>query len=235
MKAMLLAAGLGTRLKPLTDKIPKALVEVNGVTLLEHSITHLKKYGINQVIINVHHFAEQIVDYLGRKNNFGMEIAISDESGELLDTGGGLKKAAWFFKDGLPFIVRNVDVLSDLDINKLFESHYQNKSLATLVVRERKTSRYFLFNEKLQLCGWENTKTGDKKITMPALTGLKQLAFSGIQIIDPKIFGLITETGKFSLTGMYLRLSAEHKIIGYVDKDSFWFDAGKTLQVDTVR
>jgi N-acetyl-alpha-D-muramate 1-phosphate uridylyltransferase len=229
MKAMLLAAGLGTRLRPLTDEIPKALVEVNGITLLEHSVNHLKKYRVNQVIINVHHFAEQIIDYLGRKNNFGMEITISDESGELLDTGGGLKKAAWFFKDGLPFIVRNVDVLSDLDLNKLVLHHFQKKGLATLVVRERETSRYFLFNEKLQLCGWENTKTVETRITIPASTGLKQLAFSGIQIIDPKIFDLVTETGKFSLTEMYLRLSYEHKIFGFIDKDSFWLDAGKKM------
>ena len=234
MKAMLLAAGLGTRLRPLTDKIPKALVEVNGITLLEHSVNHLKKYRINQVIINVHHFAEQIIGYLGRMNNFGMEITISDESGELLDTGGGLKKAAWFFKEGLPFIVRNVDVLSDLDLNKLVLHHFQKNGLATLVMRERETSRYFLFDEELQLCGWENTKTGETRITIPVSTGLKQLAFSGIQIIDPKIFDLITETGKFSLTEMYLRLSTEQKIIGYVDRESLWFDAGKKIHDDMV-
>jgi len=229
MKAMILAAGLGTRLKPLTEIIPKALVKVYGVPLLEQSLLHLKKSGIKQVIINVHHFAGQIIDYLKINHDFRMEIAVSDESGELLDTGGGLKKASWFFSDDNPFLVLNVDVLSDLALDKLNEHHYKSGGLATLVVRERETSRYLLFNKDLQLCGWENKKTGEKKITRPQSIDNRQLAFSGIQMIDPKIFGLITETGKFSLTELYLRLSVEHKIVGFIDKDSYWRDAGKNL------
>jgi len=226
---MILAAGLGTRLKPLTDKIPKALVEVNGITLLEHSVNHLKKYGITRVIINVHHFAGQIIDYLRMNNDFGMEISISDETGELLDTGGGLKKASWFFNDDLSFLIRNVDVLSDLDLHRLNEYHAEYGGLVTLVVRERETSRYLIFNDELQLCGWEDLKTGEKKITRQVPVEKKELAFSGIQVVDPKIFNLITEAGKFSLTEMYLKLSSEHKIVGYLDKDSVWLDAGKKM------
>jgi len=229
MKAMILAAGLGTRLKPLTDTIPKALVTVHGVTLLEQSLLHLKKSGINQVIINVHHFAGQIIDYLRMNGDFGIDIAISDESGELLDTGGGVKKASWFFNDADPFIVQNVDVISDIDLQKIVDYHIDKKSIATLVVKERETSRYFLFDDKLNLCGWENVKTGERVISGQTGVRLRQLAFSGIQVLDPGIFSFITETGKFSLTGMYLRLSAEHKIAGYVDKDSYWRDAGKKL------
>jgi NDP-sugar pyrophosphorylase family protein len=229
MKAMILAAGLGTRLKPLTNTIPKALVLVDGSTLLEQSLLHLKKYGIKQVIVNVHHFAGQIIDYLKMNHDFGLEITISDESGELLDTGGGLKKASWFFNDKEPFIVRNVDVLSDLDLDKLKTYHFMNGGLATLVVRERETSRYLIFDEALQLCGWENIKTGEEKITKPALINKKRLAFSGIQMVDPKIFNLITETGRFSLTDLYLRLSVENKVVGFIDRDSFWKDAGKEL------
>ena len=229
MKAMILAAGFGTRMKPVTDKIPKALVEVNGTTLLQQALDHLKDYRINKVIVNVHHFAEQVRDYLEQHHNFGMEIAISDESGELLDTGGGLKKASWFFKDGLPFVVHNVDVISDLDLDELQAYHLRSGALATLVVRERETSRYLLFDDELQLCGWENTKTGEKRITGRKSEGLRRLAFSGIQIIDPELFEVMTMTGKFSLTEMYLILSSEHKIVGFVDRGSNWRDAGKAV------
>jgi NDP-sugar pyrophosphorylase family protein len=229
MKAMILAAGLGTRLRPLTDKIPKALVKVNGVALLEQSLLHLKKSGIEEVIVNVHHFPGQIIDHLKMNSYFGMRITISDESGELLETGGGLKKASWFFNDGMPFLVRNVDVISDLDLDRLKKHHDETGGLAMLVVRKRETSRYLIFNQDMQLCGWENKTTGEIKMTRP-LSGLEnQFAFSGIQVVDPKIFTLITETGRFSLTEMYLRLSAEQNIIGFVDKDSFWADAGKKL------
>ena len=230
MKAMILAAGLGTRLKPLTDTIPKALVKVYGVTLLEQSLLHLKNTGIKQVIINVHHFAGQIIDFLKINHDFGMKITISDESGELLDTGGGLKKASWFFDDPDPFIVQNVDVISNLDLMQVVDHHLEKRSLATLVVKERETSRYFLFDDELKLCGWENVKTGERII--PGQTGksTRQLAFSGIQVLDPHIFNYISETGNFSLTAMYLRLSAEHRITGFIDRDSFWADAGKSVK-----
>jgi NDP-sugar pyrophosphorylase family protein len=226
MKALILAAGLGTRLKPFTNHQPKALFPVDGITLLEHSIDHLRKYGISDIIINVHHFAGHIIDYLRRNNNFGMAVSISDESGELLDTGGGLKNAAGYFTDNQPFLIHNVDVISDLDLRKLMEHHLATGGMATLVVRDRETSRYFLFNETLQLCGWENKKTGETKITRTKQKIINSLAFSGIQVVDPGIFNHITETGKFSLTEMYLRLSEHQKITGYIDNASFWKDMG---------
>lgn len=224
---MLLAAGLGTRLKPITDKIPKALVPLNGKTLLEHAVIHLKSAGIKEVIINVHHFPDQIIEYLESKKNFGISIAVSDERDELLDTGGGLKKASWFFNDGEPFLVRNVDVLSDMDLKAFLEFHRRHKALATLAVRQRETSRYLLFNERWEMMGWTNVSTGEKKISRKDHRRMYPLAFSGVQIINPSIFPLITDEGKFTLIQMYLRLSRDHRICAWADNDSFWFDAGK--------
>ncbi|MDD4604574.1 MAG: nucleotidyltransferase family protein [Bacteroidales bacterium] len=225
-KALILAAGLGTRLRPLTDHCPKALIEVEGATLLEHALIHLKSYGFNEVIINVHHFSGMIRDFLHKHHNFGLKISFSDESGELLETGGGLKKAAWFFDDGSPFLVRNVDILSDLNLTCLFQSHLDSGALATLVVKERPTSRYLLFDRDLRLSGWENQSSGEKKITR-SCAEYQSFAFSGIQIISPSIFPLITEQGRFSLIDLYLRLSARHAISGWVDNTSLWRDAGK--------
>lgn len=226
MKALLLAAGLGTRLRPLTDTIPKALVVVEGKTLLEHSLDHLRANGISEVIINVHHFPSMIIEFLRKHGSFGFNISISDESDELLETGGGLKKAAWFFNDGKPFLVRNADVISDLDLRDLYHFHVQHSPLASLVVRKRETSRYFLFDNQSCLSGWENIKSGERKVTRQAESYIP-LAFSGIQIIDPSIFSFITESGKFSLTELYLRLSENHPVIGYLDDTSLWKDAGK--------
>jgi len=226
-KALIFAAGLGTRLRPFTDHHPKALFLVEGKPLLAHSIDHLIKYGITDVIINVHHFSEQIIDHLLKNHNYGINISISDESEELLDTGGGLKKAAWYFDNNNPFLVRNVDVLSDLDLKLLLDLHTGKNGLATLAVKERETSRYLLFNEEMKLCGWENKKTGEIKTSRENKSVSRHLAFSGIQVLDPKIFDLITETGKFSLTEMYLRLSKDQDIYGYLDRESFWKDAGK--------
>ena len=228
---MILAAGLGTRLRPLTDTIPKALVEVNGQTLLENAIRHLRGNGVNSFIINIHHFGEQVIDFLAQNRNFGSEIVISDERDRLLDTGGGLKKAEWFFQGNDPFIVYNVDVISDLDLKRVKEKHLHSKALATLVVRKRITSRYFLFTSGMELCGWENKSTGERKITRKGFTDLVECAFSGIQVLSPAIFPLITEPGKFSLTDLYLGLSSSQKIIGYLDNDSYWKDAGKVQDV----
>jgi len=227
MKAMILAAGLGTRLKPITDSIPKALVEINGKTLLEHSIDHLKLSGIKDVIVNVHHFPDQIISFLKKKKNFGISIEVSDERDHLLDTGGGFKKASWFFKDGEPFVVRNVDVLSDSDLGEMFDFHEKHKPVATLAVRNRETSRYMLFNEHWELIGWTNVSTGERKLSRKDYKRMYPLAFSGIQILDPAIIPLVTEDGRFSLIALYLRLSRDHRICAYNDNDSFWFDAGK--------
>jgi NDP-sugar pyrophosphorylase family protein len=227
MKALILAAGLGTRLKPLTDSIPKALVEINGKTLLEHSIDHLKRYGVKEVIINVHHFPDQIISFLKEKKDFGLNIEVSDERDELLDTGGGVKKALWFFREGGAFVVRNVDVLSDTDLGAMLDFHKKHKPLATLAVRNRETSRYMLFNERWDLIGWTNVSTGERKLSRKDHKRMYPLAFSGIQILDPAIIPLITEDGKFSLIAMYLRLSRDHRICAFSDSESFWFDAGK--------
>jgi NDP-sugar pyrophosphorylase family protein len=229
VKAMILAAGLGTRLKPLTDTKPKALLEISGKTLLERAVSHLSGAGVREIIINVHHFAGQIIDFLRVNNNFGLKITISDESDQLLDTGGGMKKAANFFEDGQPFIVRNVDILSDLDLIRMLDYHRLHKPLATLAVRDRETSRYFLFNDADQLVGWTNTQTCEITLSRKTTGDPKKLAFSGIQVVDPAIFPLITEKGKFSLTELYLRLAKNDRIICYEENDSKWKDIGKSI------
>jgi NDP-sugar pyrophosphorylase family protein len=226
LKAMILAAGLGTRLKPFTDSHPKALYRFEGSTLLEHALKHLITAGIKDVIINVHHFADQIIEYLYLNNNFGFNVSISNEEGELLETGGGVKKAAWFFEGCDAAIVRNADIISDLNLSEMARFHLGTGALATLAVRDRATSRYFLFGESMQLCGWKNQKTGEHRVSKPLLTEIP-LAFSGIQVLDPKIFGLIQETGKFSLTELYLRLAESQKIIGYPEEGTVWMDIGR--------
>ncbi|MCD4745965.1 MAG: nucleotidyltransferase family protein [Bacteroidales bacterium] len=227
MKAMIFAAGLGTRLHPLTDNKPKALIKLNGVSLLEIIIKKLISAGFIEIIINVHHFAEQIIDFLKIKNNFGIKISISDESDILLDTGGALKKASRFFNDGKDFLVHNVDVLSDIDLNNFYNTHIKSEALTSVAVKSRHTSRYFLFNNRNMLCGWKNNKTNEIKIVRKGENKLNPLAFSGIHVINPKIFDLITEQGKFSIVDVYLRLASTHNIIGYIHNNSFWMDLGK--------
>jgi MurNAc alpha-1-phosphate uridylyltransferase len=232
MKAMILAAGLGTRLRPLTDHIPKALIEVNGIPLLERVIQRLKFCGFHDIIINVHHFAEHIIEFLQQKRNFGINIWISDETAQLLDTGGGLKQAAWFFDDGQPFLVHNVDILSDLDLRELYEAHLQSEALATLAVSNRSSSRYFLFNQEHLLCGWQNIKTKEIKITRPTLeSDLIPLAFSGIHVLQPAIFDLMPEQDIFSITDTYIQLAADHPIVAFNHDQSFWLDLGRPDQL----
>jgi NDP-sugar pyrophosphorylase family protein len=231
MKAMILAAGLGTRLRPFTLEHPKALFEYNGQTLLRHALEHLRSAGISEIIVNVHHFANQIVDYLELNKNFDCKLTISDETDALLETGGGLSKASWYFRDGMDFIVRNVDIISDLDLRKMANFHKQSNSIATLAVRDRKTSRYFLFDQSMQLCGWEN-RNSNEKILIETIDNklnrepISSFAFSGIQILNPTIFQLITEHGKFSLTSLYLRLAKDNKISGYLEDGNVWKDIG---------
>ena len=233
---MIPAAGLGTRLWPLTNHMPKALVEVEGKPLLQHALEHLKQYGIREIIINIHHFPDQIREFVRKHEGFGLEISFSVESDELLDTGGGLKRAAWFFQGHAnmpaaePFFVRNVDIISDLNLEEMLRHHRESKALATLAVRERKTSRYLLFDDQLQLSGWENRKTGERIISRKR-TDYNPLAFSGIQVLDPKIFPLIMENGSFPLIPMYLRISEKHRIAGFQDDRSRWFDAGKNMHL----
>ena len=227
MKAMIFAAGIGSRLKPYTETMPKALVPVAGIPMLEILVKHLHDKGINDIIVNVHHFASQVIDFLKVNNNFGANIAISHEEELLLDTGGGLKKAAWFFNDKNPFLVQNVDVLSDLNYQEILEAHNNCAAIATLAVSNRATSRYFLFDDTMQLCGWENIKTGEQKIVRPKALNLKRFAFSGIHIIDPFIFDYMDKEGKFSIVDTYLELAASRKIFGFEHNPENWVDMGK--------
>jgi mannose-1-phosphate guanylyltransferase len=232
MKAMVLAAGLGTRLRPLTNDRPKALVEVNGRTLLEITLTRLRDFGIHDVIINVHHYADIVMDRVRSAGNFGMHIEFSRED-VLLDTGGGLKKAAWFLaetagpdKDG-PFMVHNADVISTIDLEHMVQQHQESQALATLAVQGRKTSRFLLFDDRLQLCGRELVKVEKTEIVQPA-KHLSELAFTGIHVISPRIFPLLTEEGIFSIIPAYLRLAAQgEKIQAFRADEYYWRDLGK--------
>lgn len=230
MKAMIFAAGLGTRLYPLTLDRPKALVEIAGKTLLQMAIEKVSQAGYNDLVINIHHFGEQIIEFLQKNNNFGLQITISDERTQLLDTGGGILKAAPFLDGDGPFLVYNVDVLSDIDLILFRKFHDQKGGLATLAVRDRQTSRYLAFDESLQLSGWKNFNTGEE-IASRDMLNCRLWAFSGIQLIDPSIFKLITETGNFPLIPLYLRLARENPIFGFNDPSSLWMDLGKTEQL----
>lgn len=237
MKAMILAAGLGTRLRPLTDGRPKALVEVGGRTLLEIALARLSSFGIREVIINVHHFAEKIVDYLKENRNFGMEIAVSREDGLLLDTGGGLKKAAYFFLQNStsteePLLLHNVDVISTIDLRRITQFHLENHALATLAVQQRQSSRYLLFDDQLQLCGRKSSADGKPELVRHS-PHLRPLAFSGIHVISPRLFSLMTEEGVFSIITPYLRLAAQgEKILAFRADEYQWRDLGR---LDDVR
>lgn len=227
MKAMILAAGLGTRLQPLTNDKPKALVEIKGKTELELVINRLAHFGFKDIIINVHHFADQIVAYLEQKNNFGCSITISDETDELLDTGGGIKKASWFFDDGQPFLVHNVDVYTDLDLLALYNTHKKANVLATLAVQRRDTTRPFLVNDQNLLCGWKNNISGEVNIIGGEGHELNTKGFSCIHVMDPKVFDLIYEKGTFSITHTYLRLAKDHNILTYSHDQDLWMDLGR--------
>lgn len=246
---MILAAGLGTRLRPLTNDRPKALVEVAGRTLLEITLARLHTFGVSEVIVNVHHFADQVADYLRVHNNFGMRIEVSREE-ELLDTGGGLEKAAWFFLEGsarpgatesanrvapnedAPFILHNVDVLSNIDLDRMIAAHVATRALATLAVQDRSTSRYLLFDEHHQLCGRSSTRELNLPDRRPELVRPCQnpvpLAFSGIHVISPRLLHMLTENGAFSIITSYLRLASQGEDISAFRADAYyWRDLGR--------
>jgi NDP-sugar pyrophosphorylase family protein len=233
MKAMILAAGLGTRLRPLTDDRPKALVEVAGHTLLEITLTRLRSCGVRGVVINLHHFADMVAEYLQKNGNFGMHIELSREE-VLLDTGGGLRKVAAFFEPGSspsgkqsPFILHNVDVISTIDLARMVQFHRQNKALATLAVQDRETSRYLLFDHRRRLCGRRAGPDGKPDFVCPA-DRVQAWAFSGIHVISPRIFSLMTEEGAFSIINCYLRLAAQgEKILAFRADKYYWRDLGK--------
>jgi NDP-sugar pyrophosphorylase family protein len=243
MKAMILAAGLGTRLCPLTDDRPKALVTVSGHTLLEIALARLHKFGVREVIVNVHHYAEMVVDYLQANNNFGMRIEVSREE-TLLDTGGGLKQASWFFLEGAakhPFILHNVDVISTIDLARMVEFHSQQNALATLAVQQRETSRRLLFDQQSQLCGRRVVRSGeDTKTELIQPTQNPQaLAFSGIHILSPRIFSVLNQDGpfsipRFSIIDAYLRLAAQQeKIVAFRTDEAYWRDLGRPESIAT--
>src|SRR5580700_2175733 len=227
MKSMILAAGLGTRLRPLTDTRPKALVELNGRTLLEITLTRLRTFGITEAIINVHHFADMVEQYLKSRNNFGMRLELSCEDDQLLETGGGLKKAAWFFQEESartdePFLLHNVDVISSIDLTAMLQFHTEHQALATLAVQSRPSSRQLLFNNQLQLSG--RRISGQDSVPSP----LHPAAFSGIHVISPRLLPQLTETGPFSIIDSYLRLSSQgQKILAFRHDHSYWRDLGK--------
>jgi NDP-sugar pyrophosphorylase family protein len=232
MKAMVLAAGLGTRLRPLTNDRPKALVEVAGRTMLEIALTRLRAFGIRAVIINVHHYADMIVDYLKANGDFGMRIAISREE-VLLDTGGGLKKAAHFFLESAsdletPFVLHNVDVVSTVDFARVIRFHTENQALATLVVQERETSRLLLFDELSRLCGRRSASDRQDEIVRSSRQ-VHALAFSGIHVISPRLLTMMSEEGVFSIITTYLRLaSSGERILAFRADQYYWRDLGKT-------
>lgn len=231
MKAMVLAAGLGTRLRPLTDERPKALVEIGGRTLLEITLTRLREFGVVEVIVNVHHFADQVIDYLRAKQNFGMRIEISHEEDGLLDTGGGLKKASWFFlrnskTENQAFILHNVDVLTTIPLDRMIEFHRQHIALATLAVQDRRTSRHLLFDKNGELCGRQ--PAGKRAELARPANETQALAFAGVHIISPRLLPMLTEDGAFSIISSYLRLAAKkEKILGFRADAYYWRDLGK--------
>ena len=233
MKAMILAAGLGTRLQPLTNEKPKALVEIEGKPLLEIMINKLIAFGCSEIIVNVHHFAGQIIEFLKIKKDFNIRIEVSDESELLLDTGGGIKKARWFFDDGRDFPVINVDVLTDLDLKAMMFYHQEKNALATVAVRNRPTNRYFLFDDGMRLCGWMNNNSGEKIVARDEGDRLSPLAFSGIHVVNPQIFNLIKFEGRFSIVDLYLDLAKHFDIFGYRHDHGYWVDVGKGSAVSS--
>ncbi len=235
MKAMIFAAGLGSRLKNETSDKPKALVEVGGKTLLQHAIEKVKTAGISEIVINVHHFADLIIRFIAA-NNFGIPIHISDETGKLLETGGGLKKAKHFLEDSSTVLIYNVDILSNVDLSVVESVHQKSGALATLVVRKRETQRYLKFNKEQQLVGWVNKKNGETKISQPKdFENARELAFSGIHFVQSEIFNYMPEKDRFSIIDLYLELAKSYNIRGFFDKSEWWMDVGKPGQLEEAR
>jgi NDP-sugar pyrophosphorylase family protein len=230
MKAMIFSAGLGTRFKPWTDSHPKALAIVNGKSLLQRNVEYLKQYGITNVVVNVHHFANQMMDAIKENNGWGSSIIISDETNEVLETGGGLLKARPLLENNEPFFTLNADFLTDLNLNSLLEFHRQKKALISFGITNRISSRNFLFDEDNRLCGWTNTNTGEERIAV-AKPNLKPMAYSCVVVFEPSVFRLIPQRGKFSLVDTYLSLAANYPIYGYNHTGDKLIDVGKPESV----
>lgn len=231
MRAMIFAAGLGTRFKPWTDSHPKALARVKGKSLLQHNIEYLQQYGITEVVVNVHHFADQVKEAIAANNGWGSQVLVSDEENEVLETGGGLLKARPFLQ-GQPFLTINVDILTDLDIDAFVAFHQQQEAFISLAIADRDTSRYLLFNKENRLCGWRNVKEEKviEKIAVPA-ENYMQKAYSGIALFQPEVFDNINFSGKFSLIDIYLDQAADKKIMGYNHSGDRWVDVGRPESV----
>lgn len=227
---MIFAAGTGSRLKPLTDHTPKALIPIAGKPMLEHVILKLKDAGFTELVINVHHLGDQIINFLAQQNNFGLEIHISDERNYLLETGGGIKHAAQFFQADEPFLVHNVDIVSNVNLKELYSHHLETNPLATLLVSKRETSRYLLFNKENNLSGWRNKETGEIKSFYPNFdpSQYNEYAFNGIHILSPQIFEWMEEwTGKFSIINFYLAICAKANIQAFQQENLRILDIGK--------
>lgn len=237
MKAMIFAAGLGTRLQPFTLHHPKALAMVNGKSLLQRNVEYLQQQGITEVMVNVHHFADQIIEAVAQNNGWGSTITISNEADEVLETGGGLQKAGWYFEGESDFVVMNADILTNLPLKHMIAQHLEQQPLATLAVSNRTSSRYFLFNEAQQLCGWQNTATGEMKgpiASMPnAAIATEQKAFSGVQVMHQSIFDYLTQPGKYGLVQVYLTAAGNNERIAYFDHSDYDFiDVGKPESIE---
>ena len=233
MKAMIFAAGLGKRLGSITESLPKALVDVNGKTVLQRAVEKCSFYGFDDIIINVHHFADMVEDEVKRLNKMGFRISVSNERKMLLENGGGLFKAREFF-DSNPFLLYNVDIISDLDLNNLFRLHLEKKGLATLAVRHRPGKRFLLIDNEGQLRGWRNISTGQQILAGVEDTGLSELAFSSMHIVEPEIFNYMHE-GIYSMIDLYLKLASEHQIYTLKHDEGYWIDVGTPESLDLVR
>lgn len=231
LKAMIFSAGLGTRFKPWTDTHPKALALINGKSLLQRNIEYLQLYGVEDVVVNVHHFPDQVINEVKRNKGWGSNVLISDEREEVLETGGGLLKAQGLLEGGNPIITVNADILTDLNINELVDYHYNKKALVSFGITNRKTSRYFLFDEDNRLCGWRNVQTGEEIISI-SKPHLNQKAYSCVVVFQPEIFDLITQRGKFSLVETYLNLAPDHIIAGFDHSGGKLVDVGKPESVE---
>lgn len=235
MKAMILAAGLGTRLRPLTNRIPKALIEINGMAMLEIAARRLIKAGVNEIIINTSYLSDSVKEFLKAKNNFDIRVEISHEE-ELLDTGGGLKKAAWFFDEAEPFFLYNADIFCDMNLMEMYDCHIQKGALATLAVKERMSDSYFLFDDEMLLRGLLSSKRKIISVGENDAGKFKKLAFSGIHVLSPDIFSKLKEDGVFSIIEPYLRLAREGgQIRGFRMDDSFWRDMGSMEKLEELK
>lgn len=226
MKAMIFSAGLGTRFKPWTDKHPKALAPVNGKSLLQRNIEYFQQFNITEVVVNVHHFADQVIAAIETNKGWGSKVTISDETDAVLETGGGLLKARTYLEGDEPFVTINADILTDLDLNQLLAFHRKEDALISFGITGRKTSRYFLFDDYNRLCGWTNTSTGERRISIDT-PFLKEMAYSCVVVFEPRVFGLIRQTGKFSLVDTYLDLAKDHRIMGFDHSGDKLVDVGK--------